>query len=216
MALCMSERRRTGYLEALEVYVARYGVSIRTIKRWAKKKAPLDEPELMAAFWSKTMTQRVPDSIACVEKADELPVVAPPVELLPVGDDEVGVGATQKRLRNAEVLAYRKYETAMQTNDAGEIRAALRNWNDISAQVRTMTKVAREDELARKELISRTVAEAILVEVHQPIMAGMRGMFDDLCRAFAVDRNAENEARWNVLVDVVCERLNKEVFDAVE
>jgi len=211
--------RKTGYLEALDVYAARYGVSIRTIKRWAKNGAPFDEPERMAADWSKKMTQRVPDAIACkpvkVEQVD-LPEVKPPVELLPVGDDEVGVMASLKRLNNAEVLAYRKYEDALKAGDTGEIRAALRNWNDISTQARPMVKVAREDELARRELIPRSVAEAAMVEVHQPIMAGFRGMFDDVCRAFGVVKSVENDSKWNEMIDVVCDRLKKEVFDACE
>ena len=224
LSLCVSEVRRTGYLEELAVYAERYGVSLRTVKRWAVKKPPFDEPGKMAGWWAKNMTQRVPDSISGAavhavqqetEEAVELPAAAPTV-LLPVGDDEVGVQATQKRLRNAEVLANRKYLEALERNDAGEIRAALRNWNDISAQVRTMTKVARDDELARRELISRTVAEAALVEVHQPIVAGFRGMFGDICRAYGIADTAENALKWSGLVDGVCAVLSKEVFGECE
>lgn len=227
MALFVSEVRKTGYREVLLVYAQRYGVSLRTVKRWAEKEPPFDEPEKMAGWWSKNMTQRVPASISggvvpAVAEVKEVELIpeeaAPPpvVELSPVGDEEVGIGATQKRLRNAEVLAYRKYLEVLKGSDAGEIRAALRNWNDISGQVRTITKVARDDEMARKELIPRTVAEAAMAELHQPIVAGFRGLFPDLCRAFGVSPAAESEARWNDLVDGVCDRLNKEVFSDCE
>ena len=178
--------------------------------------APLDVPENMAAWWEKNMTQRAPDSIiGAAARETELPLGAadvPKTEIVPVGDDEIGVIATQKRMRNAEVLLYRQYLEAVESKDEGKIRAALRNWNDISDQVRTIAKVAREDEIARRDLIPRIEAEAQLVELHAAIFSAVRGLFASISRAYNIHLTPENEEKWMTLTDTFCLTLRSEVF----
>lgn len=208
--------RRSGFLEKYEVYAARYEVSLRTVKRWGGMGAPLDVPEKMAAWWEQNMTQRAPDSIiGAAAKEKELPLEAAEVpgrEIVPVADDEIGVVATQKRMRNAEVLLYRQYLEAVESKDEGRIRAALRNWNDISDQVRTIAKVARDDELARRDLIPRIEAETQLVEIHAAIFSAFRGLFPTVSRAYDIPATPENEEKWQAITDALCGTLKNDVF----
>lgn len=237
--------RRSGYLEKYEIYAARYGVGLRTVKRWGSLKAPLDVPERMAEWWEKNMTQRAPDSIIAAAAGNgtfaskaapvspslpknelpldlsgaESPAVAanstPSMELVEVGDDEMGVIATEKRMRNAEVHAYRAYLAAIDSRDEGRIRAAQRNWNDMTTQVRVMAKVAREDEIARRELIPRIIAETQLVDRHASIYSAIRGIFPAMARTYGIPVTSENEAKWQDLIDTFCHGLTTEVFTEI-
>ncbi len=163
------------------------------------------------------MTNRTPDSIVvAAARETTLPVNEPPRETVPVEDEEMGIAATQKRLRNAEVLMHRAYVRAVESEDDGKIRAALRNWNDISDQVRTMVEVARKDEMVRRELIPRVEAEAVLVELHGSIFSTLRGLFPAVARLYGVENTPENEAKWEGICNGFCDGLKKEVFDAGE
>lgn len=224
--------RKTGYLEKYEFYAQRYKVSLRTVKNWGALSAPLDVPEKMLPWWEKNMKQRPPDSILqaaaverSVEKVIELPLepervidAAPPAlgpsgsEMQEVADDEMGIVATQKRLRNVEVMLYRSYQEAVRTQDEGKIRTTLRNWNDVSDQVRIIAKSAREDEIARRDLIPRLEAEIRLVELHSGIFAAFRGAFDAVRRVYGIPATPENEQKWMSIVDDACHALNNEVF----
>lgn len=223
--------RKTGYLEKYDFYAQRYGVSLRTVKNWGALSAPLDVPEKMLPWWEKCMKQRPPDSILQaaaqkpVEKVIELPLEPekviddpPPVlgtsgsEFKEVADDEMGIVATQKRLRNVEVMLYRAYKEAVLTQDEGKIRTTLRNWNDVSDQVRIIAKAAREDEIARRDLIPRVEAEMRLVELHSGIYSALRGAWDQVSRVFGVPKTPDNETRWLGILDEVCHALKNEVF----
>jgi hypothetical protein len=208
--------RKSGFLEKYEVYSARYNVSLRTVKRWGTLGAPLDVPEKMAAWWEKNMTQRAPDSIlGAAAKEKELPLDSAEVEtreIIDVSDEETGVTATQKRMQNAEVILSRAYLDAVKSGDEGKIRAALRNWNDISDQVRTIAKVAREDEIARRDLIPRVEAETQLVEIHTTIFSTIRGLFPTIARLYQIPLTADGEEKWATLCDTFCDTLKTSVF----
>ena len=219
--------RRTGYEKELSFYAELFGVSVRTVKRWAAtaEKPPFDAPAAMLGWWERNMTQRVPESILSAASGKsapvqvDLPVPTVPVErreLLPVADDEMGIGATLKRLANAEVQAYRQLEEAIAEKDDAKQRAAQRLWTDISNQVRSMTKAAREDEVARSGLIPVGQAEQILVGVHADILSGFRGLFPDLCVVFGIPASAAGEGKWLALVDGICVKLRGEVLNVTE
>ena len=205
------------YKEELAVYAGRYRVSLRTVKRWASKNAPFDEPLRMGAWWSANMTQRCPDEIlaAGAELPLKVEVVAPSImEVVPVGDHEIGISATLKRLGNAEVQAHRMFETAVANKDEGGAKLAQKLWTDISAQVRTMTKAAREEEVQQGMLAPVQLLEQQLVQLHAEILGQFRGMFPLIQRTFHVP--VDGEAQWLAIVDEVCEGLNKEVFRVSE
>jgi hypothetical protein len=115
-------------------------------------------------------------------------------------------------MQNAEVLLARAYEEAVASGDEGKIRAALRNWNEISDQVRTINKVAREDAIARRDLIPRVEAETQLVEIHASIFSTFRGLFETVARAYSIPITPEHEAQWHGIVDNFCASLKNDVF----
>ncbi len=167
------------------------------------------------------MVQRCPEKILAAavlarKEARTLEVPEPalkPREILPVGDDEVGLEATLARLRNAEVQANRMLVEALAAGDDGKATLAQSMWTKLTTQVRQVEKDARLDAEARGQLIPKTYAESRLVELHASIAQGVRGLYRKMAEVMRLPINAENESAWNEECDRLFQRFKEEVFN---
>lgn len=233
-AVRLSGRRaKTGFACDYKVYATRYQASERTVKRWVKlgrsagDSCPLDAPAGMPAWWARVMSTAVPDSIMAAAAAGSAEVVPRvpdtreeptghvlPRELLPVGDDEVGLQSSLRRLRETEVQSHRIMIEALKANDEGKAKLAQKMWTEIVTQVRQMERAAREDAAAVGQLVPKGEAERILVEMHSGIERAMRGMYRRFCELTGVRESPETESKWNEECDGMFEAFGKEVFHA--
>lgn len=151
----------------------------------------------------------------------ELPVVAkkePPAfiprEFKPVGDEEVGLAATHRRLQEAEVQTHRIYTEALLAGNDAQAKLALKSFTDLASQVASVEQKLNEQRVKTRDLIPRLEAGMQLSDFHQDFHGMLRGFGDQFMRAFGVPVTAENDVVWQGLIDSVCEHLQKEVFEA--
>lgn len=146
-----------------------------------------------------------------IAKQKEVPTMIPR-ELQPVGLEEVGVEATLKRLQEAEVHAHRIYLKALEDGNDGLAKLALKSFTDLAAQVAAVEQKAIAQRVLTRDLVPRLEAEGIMSDFHQNFHGLLRGSGDSFCRAFGIPVTAENDEKWNLLIDSVCEQLQQEVF----
>lgn len=113
--------------ETNQTLAARYKVSDRTIKRWRKENAPLNDPAGMRAWIAGR--KNIPPRIERTSAAQV------PRRSMPKTDEREGVLAAQRRLERSEVEAFRAMEAAIQAGDAVAIRAARRGWIEINREL---------------------------------------------------------------------------------
>lgn len=210
-------------------WAALYGSSERTLKRWehdgrAKNDpCPLGRPGEMPGWWARNMAQRVPAKVlaaaAAVAGGVSAPV-APQANVVSVGrelqtasDDEVGIGATLKRLQDLEVDTHGVYLAALKSGDDGKAAMALKNYKDLAAEVVKVREKWRDDSVKMRDLIPRVEAEAVISEIHAGVMTRFRGSGEDFLRGLGVPVTPANLAKWQGLIDGLCSVLQKEVFD---
>ena len=189
-----------------------YGKSARSVKRWAAMGAPVDKPEEMAGWWAGNMSQRCPKNLLKVSKVEmELPVYEPAPQV-PVGEWEVGLAATLGRMQELEVFIHREYQEAIRQKDDGRAKVAQKNLMDLASKVALLEEKNTAHLVKIRDLIPRLEAEMALSDFHQDFHGLLRGCGDRFFRAFGIEVTAENEVRWQEMMDGVCSKLQLEVF----
>jgi hypothetical protein len=127
------------YEHPLNYYPSVYGVSYRTVLRWAKKGFPLDD---------QAATRR-----AIEGEADSVPVVPP--------SQGLGLAASIRRLQEAEAQAHAEFVTAKQTGS--ESTGALqRLWLSLAEQLRKLEQSTPEIQEANKQTIKLSELNEVL------------------------------------------------------
>lgn len=218
----------TGYLEPYAFYVERFGKGIRTIKRWAGERAPLDDAQAMVGWWSRVhAAQRVPAGILeAVDrlkidavKAPEAPAaaaeprqdesMAPPAdesssaeEAAAIEEGEMGLERAFDRLCRLEVLLARDYAEPGRARDYVSTVSRLTN-----------TAKALRLELAELgELVPKNEAAAAVVQYGQAIGREADGLFEVMCQLLEVPPNSTTREKWLEATKEFRVRLGKEVF----
>jgi hypothetical protein len=163
------------------------------------------------------MSQRVPakvlEAAAAVGPVEvKEPVNVPRAQVESAGVDEVGIGATLKRLEDVEVHTHKAYCAAVQSGDAGAAAQHLKNYKDLAGEVVKVGEKYREDQVKRRDLVPRVEAAAVLADLHGGIAGEIRGKGDDVLRAYGLPVTPSNLAKWQELVDGLCAKLQGEVF----
>lgn len=206
--------RRTGYLEDYEAYADRYGVALRTVKRWVAKgkevgeRCPLDDAEGMRVWWSRWMIQKCPEKIlsaAVAIRKSPPPVVEPPVIEERVEEDEKGLEKMIGRLLSMEVKLSRVAQ------DPG----GAKPWLDTISRTTSVITKLREEKEKLGALVPKDIAEAAIHEFHGPIENGVRGIGSDFCRAAGLPWGERQEAAWAKVCDELFKRFGEEVFRGI-
>lgn len=214
-------RRAKGVARALAHYAVQLGCSERTLKGWLKigrqavppDPCPLDEPMLLAAWWSRRMKQRVPDQLlklatgmpaATVVSASSVPQTGTaglPLFTLPGGAAnvvEVGFSASLKRIRQAEATASAAYLAAVQENkDAGVIEQRQRAWERTLEALRKAEKDGAELLRESGRLMDRDDVKRALVPRHRAIVAGIRSLLRRVRPKLSGVPPAEQDRIWH-------------------
>jgi hypothetical protein len=200
---------RDTYRKALADYEPFYGVKPnegRTIKRWIKRGRertptdlpPLDQPELMASWWSRNMKWKVPDrllafgKIATAEKGKEAASdqkqnrtadtatsssdTPPPASnrIKPELPEGSGFAAILDRARQAERVAFSNWQAALNAEpfNAGDEELKQRAWSRAVETVRKLEKDA--ESILSRDLIAWPEAERIINETEAAIHQSLR------------------------------------------
>lgn len=190
---------------------------------------PLADPEAMLAWWQRNMKLRVPPGISAaviewrksgksITPADaaphqeSLPLVAAPKPVKdtdrqatldqPVGDDEIGLEQTLRRLAMAEVRLSRV------ATDPGQTKA----WLDTVSRMSSAAEKLRQEEERQGKLIPRDRAEMMIHEFHRPVEREIRLMLRSMCELLGLPISPEREDLWNRECDRLFARFKEEVF----
>ncbi len=209
---------------------ARYSASERTLKRWAqigRKQAdpcPLGDAAAMVEWWGRNMRHEVPAKIMAAAGDNATTPVRPLVPRPPgdpaagrttlasVGDEEIGLDATLKRLRESEVQAHRIYIEALETGQDARAKLAQRSFSDLAKEVIRVEGLARKSLEASRALIPRVEAEMVLGDLHQGVLGGLRAMGAHVFREFGLPATPASDVKWQALVDDFCNQLQTQVF----
>lgn len=186
------ERRMTKarYTKSQEDYAAQYGYAVRNIKKWiglGREKSPpdlppLDQPELMASWWTRNMKQRVPPRLLLSKPKPEAkpsdqgkPAVAlkPPSQPSPESEDALkgtGYAAMLNRVNHAELVAWEMWQTALTADpfEPSDEEMRRRAYDRASEQARKVLKdrdsgLAGDDEWGRWEEFELLAQEHVSV-----------------------------------------------------
>lgn len=225
---------RLEYRHPQKIYAERYGVALRTIKRWVAHGVarhdlcPLDDVEGMLPWWSRTMVQVAPSGLqaAVIEHRKlggspapqqlapaasmlELPVTtqqapAPPEAPGKIEIDEESLGL--------EHLLRRLQETEQRLSHKATEPGQAKPWLDTAARIGPVQKLIREEMEKMGKLIPREAAAAAIMEFHGPIERGIRGMYRTFCETTGIPHSIENESAWNAALDQLFKRFGEDLF----
>lgn len=156
------------YQHPLSHYAAEYDVSPRTIGEWSRKKAPLDNPDLMGewiAVKRRGGGPRGKQDPAGEFKEDPYPQERPPEEEPPeeavVSFEDIPRGAAPalKRLEENEAKFYQRLAAAFASGNADRIANAREDWLKCSESLRKYDLLVEQSRRDSGELIPREEAE---------------------------------------------------------
>lgn len=216
--------RCTGFMQPYAWYEAEWGIAQRSIKRWVSvgrkvdDPPPLDQPELMANWWSRHFKQRCPDRFLKLAKAAEgdgdAQVKGEPlfdrdeeparkvVPFVRPENLETGLEASVSRLREAEAVANAQYAHAIaQGEDEGQIEMLQRRWERVSNQLRQQEKAMRELEGKYGAMYTESEIRRELEKIHIPIYTGVMNLVRRLKpKLETVDDPVQKDAIWQAEV----------------
>ena len=197
-------------------YMPIYDASLRTIKRWVKMNAPLDEPEKMADWWADNMKHRPPAKI--LELAGGTPVVAPGAEAVGLSDtNPLPDGSAMTPLEQARAIlgaAYNELRLAQAANPPvpARITLAQRSYNSASEQLRRIELADPKIQAAAGAVVEKEAVRSILMELHTAIHRGVRGLVAKVRPLLAGKSKAEQESIWQKACDELFARYNGRDF----
>lgn len=161
---------RSQYKKHLRDYVPIYERHLRVIKGWIAvgKKAvdgngrpapdlpPLDDPPLMAAWWEKHMTQRVPAKLLSFAVTARTQGEERKAESVNVEDINVDNLNSLRQARRYLVAIDRNLSAAYATGDEAGIRRWQKPFNEASESVRKLEAAEREAAKARGDVLPRS------------------------------------------------------------
>lgn len=165
----------------IPAWAARYGYGERQIKNWlrtgreAKDPAPLDQPDLMPAWFARHYSKTVPAKLLeAIEKhtgsAPETPLPetkAEPFEKPDVREDELSIESQLRRFRESEATAHKLYIREMEAGNSAKANFYLQQQRDLSSEVRQLEKalpviLEQRGEFIRTSEVRRTVTDLLL------------------------------------------------------
>lgn len=141
-----------------EKLAAKYACDTRTIRRWRRDRAPLQNDQQMRAWLAgrKNLpagTRVVLDEARTRENADQSKATP---------SKSVGAAAALRRLERAEERAYAAFQVATESGDAVAIRNARETWLRVSESLRKYDVAIEESRRDAGELVPRSEIEKIL------------------------------------------------------
>ena len=150
--------------------------STRTARRWRTEGAPLDDAKRMRAWLSSQ--KHVPDGTRA--KLDRPGKVAKAGRSRAHGAEPAGAPGALNRLEQAEVAAWRAFETACESADPVRLKAARRHWLEVTGELRRLDQAVGG---ARRtgDLVPRKAAEDAIASVLWSLHLHIRGSLPEVC-----------------------------------
>ena len=215
---------------SIAFYAREYAADERTVKRWNRKGkdagdiTPLAEPEAMLGWWSRNMSQRVPDGITGAVVRWRVAHRAAPVELalvpaeiplpsdkaaerkalldLPIDENAIGPEQTLQRLLELEPRLHRF------ATDPGQAKDYLAT----VARIGPAQKALIDQQERLRNLIPRAAAETMIHEFHAPVERETRLLARTLCEILGIPATPHVMDAWNKECDRLFARFQEEVF----
>lgn len=234
------KRGRNGYVHTYAEHAEWYGVSLRTVKRWAGEGknlkrdgkgdlCPLDNPDRLYSWLSQHVQATVPEGVAAaviqwrkshgVNTGDGILPTHPVGESEEVAEERAREVALEQPVAPEELgleAALRRLQiTEVQLHRFATDRGGTKPWLDTLSRMTAVSAKLREELESLGELIPRQMAEGILVEMMQPVEQGVRGLYADMCHETGLVACPKAEVAWRKVCDSLFVVLGKEVFGGV-
>src|SRR5579883_1744363 len=143
----------------LAAIATQYGCSTRTVSRWQAAGAPLDDPARMRV-WLAGRKHLPPQPRLMLTTERKARRRAAATEAGAVGrDDSIGAAAALKRLEQAEVASYTRFQSAQATGDPVEMKLAREDWIRIGDSLRRYDLLVEQSRRDSGELVPRAELE---------------------------------------------------------
>jgi len=162
-----------------QYYAALYGVSVRTIARYAKAGFPLDDEE---GTRTRIANQRTGKPLTL-----NLGVIPDGPRL--DANAALGLSASIQRLQEEEAAAHAEYAAALQSGDANLATNKLKSWTILTEQLRKNEESAPEVAEANKQSISLSDLQNTLNDLFNTL----RQDLDTLPRRVALELMGKDE-----------------------
>lgn len=137
----------------------RWACDARTIRRWRKDRAPLDDDNRMRE-WLSGRKNLPPGTIRLLGKRTPAKVNA--IEMDAVGD--AGAGPALARLESTELKLFDTLQSALAAGDPFAIRTARDSWLRVSAELRRYDLQVERERRVRQEMLPRGDVEQLLYQ----------------------------------------------------
>lgn len=138
-------------------YAEREKVDVRTVRRWMKEDAPLDDLPKFAAWLAcrKNVPNSTKDSLSYPPASTPSPAPDP-------SDHNTGAASALRRLEAEEVSAYKRLQAAIKSNVPQLIKLAREDWLKIGDSLRHYDLLVEQNRRDSGELYPRAELERIL------------------------------------------------------
>jgi hypothetical protein len=196
------------YRGGRETYAKKYGQSIRTINRWMKQKAPLDDPLKMIDWWPTCHSHKVPDELLAAVSTPNPPAV----ETLGAVDETISLDPAITPLDQARVLlnsTYAELLTAQKIGDRepGRLARAQRSYTQASEQLRRIELADPKIRAAAGAVVDRNVVKSALSRLHTSIEGSLRSYAKKARREMAGKDIVEQESIWQAGLEEIFARF---------
>jgi hypothetical protein len=197
--------------KTIKEYATRYNVSEKTIQRWIKSNAPLDNEEAIKLWRIQkdkfTATKfRQNKSAGIVEDIHDESSSKEEDSNVVYEKQIEGVAASLKRLEASEALSYTRFQQALQTGNELKIRLARDEWLAISKALREYDVLVEKSRRDGGDLIPRENAEkfielaAVLCRISfQDFMVDVVPKILELKSAYDIQKEMEHSMRESFL-----------------
>lgn len=159
----------------LNFYPSVYGVSYRTILRYAEKGYPLDNEEQtrLLIAGQKTGSPGTQETPTAKEAQGSPARLNPP---LPPSTGDLGLPASIQRLEEAEATAHAKYEEAKQEGNQLLEAQSLKSWVILSEQLRKTSATSPDVAEANKTSVQLSELQTTLGELFQRLRQDLESL----------------------------------------
>lgn len=160
---------------------AKWKCDIRTIARWRKGSAPLNDNDDSMRAWLSIRKSIPSGTLALVSNERQRSIASALADSVELSKLPLGAASVLQRLESAETRAYRAFQKATETGDLLQIRAARENWLKVCEALRRFNDAVEEKERIQRDYIPRAKVEHDVEIVMVWWMLQLEGRLRDLC-----------------------------------
>ena len=204
----------------LSDYAALYGRSLRTLKRWAKAGAPLDDADAMTVWLNDSnlapVRKTAPTHPATPAPEPKTAPVVTPAPETEQASSPIALESNLRNLRERVATVEAHYRDALESGVERDIRFWRQETVEVLDQLRRLEVAWTELAVSQREMITMGEAE----EVISPIVRLFNGLLQSLPQRVAPElvglNQDEMRGRLGLEINDIAESLHKHEAEVIE